>query len=53
MIGLYTVIFCASFGTAFRNSLHWGKEAEDFESHLKEADEFEKERRRRASWRER
>jgi hypothetical protein len=50
--GLYAAIFCASFGIAFRNSLRWGKEAEGYESHLKDADEIEKERRRRSSWRE-
>jgi len=50
---LYAVIFCVSFGFAFKNSLRWGKEAEEYESHLKEADEFEKERRRRSGWRER
>lgn len=42
-----------SFAIAFRNALRWGKEAEEFESELKEADEIEKERRRRADWIER
>jgi hypothetical protein len=36
-----------------RNMHEWGKEAEVFESRIKEADEIEKERRRRASWIER
>jgi hypothetical protein len=31
-----------------RNVHEWGQEAEEFESRLKEADEIEKERRRRA-----
>ena len=44
------IIFCVLFGIAFWNTLHWGKEAEQFEAELKEADEIEKERRRRASW---
>ena len=52
MLGLYAAIFCASFGIAFRNSLRWGKEAEGYESHLKDADAIEKERRRRSRWRE-
>lgn len=50
---LYTLLALASFATGLRNTLSWGKEAEEFESHLKEADEFEKERRRRANWIER
>ena len=37
-----------------RKDIHkWGKEAEEFESRLKEADEIEKERRRRSEWMER
>jgi hypothetical protein len=36
-----------------RNVHEWGQEAEGFESSLKEADEIEKERRRRADWIER
>ena len=36
-----------------RNVHEWGKEADGFESRLREADETEKERRRRASWIER
>lgn len=44
------ILFCVFFGIALRNALHWGKEAEEFESELKEADEIEKERRRRADW---
>lgn len=36
-----------------RNVHEWGQEAEGFESRLKEADEIEKERRRRADWIER
>ena len=52
VIGLYAAIFCASFGIAFRNSLRWGKEAEGYESHLKDADAIEKERRRRSRWKE-
>jgi hypothetical protein len=36
-----------------RNVHEWGQEAEEFQSRLKEADEIEKERRRRADWIER
>lgn len=50
---LYILLAIISFATAFRNTLRWGKEAEGFESALKEADEIEKERRRRANWIER
>lgn len=53
MAGLYAAIFCMSFGIAFRNSLRWGKEAEEYESRLKEADEVERERQRRSNWIER
>ncbi|HET9365136.1 MAG TPA: hypothetical protein VFP71_09035 [Candidatus Angelobacter sp.] len=52
-VGLYTLLAIVSFAIAFRNTLRWGKEAEEFESELKEADKIEKERRRRASWVER
>jgi hypothetical protein len=44
------IFFCVLFGTALWNTLRWGKEAEEFESELKEAGETEKERRRRANW---
>jgi uncharacterized membrane protein len=44
------IIFCVLFGIAFWNTLHWGKEAEEFEAELEEAAEIEKERRRRANW---
>ena len=46
-VGLYTLLAIVSFAIAFRNTLRWGKEAEEFESELKEADKIEKERRRR------
>jgi hypothetical protein len=35
------------------NTLRWSKEAEVFESELREADKIEKERRRRSEWTER
>lgn len=38
---------------ALWNTLRWGKEAEDFESHLKDAEEVERERQRRSNWIER
>ncbi len=47
---ILVISFCVFFGIALRNTLHWGKEAEEFECELKEADEIEKERRRRANW---
>jgi hypothetical protein len=47
------VIFLALIGVSFRNTLKWGKEAEDYEECLKEEEEIEKERRRRSSWRTR
>jgi hypothetical protein len=50
---MYILLAVVSFAIAFRNTLLWGKEAEEFESELKEADEIEKERRRRSSWIER
>jgi uncharacterized membrane protein len=50
---LFILLAVTSFVIAFRNTLRWGKEAEEFESELKEADEIEKERRRRADWIER
>ncbi|HEY2915328.1 MAG TPA: hypothetical protein VGK21_18330 [Candidatus Angelobacter sp.] len=50
---LYILLAVISFAVTFRNTLRWGKEAEEFESELREADEIEKERRRRADWIER
>lgn len=52
---LYTTIplFCILFGIGLRNTLRWAKEAEEYEVHLKEADEIEKKRRRRSAWIER
>jgi hypothetical protein len=47
---ILAISFCVFFGIALWNTLHWGKEADEFESELKEADEIEKERRRRANW---
>jgi hypothetical protein len=47
------VLFCILLGVVFWRTLRWGKEAEDFESHLKDADAVERERRRRARWIER
>jgi len=38
---------------SLRHALQWGREAEAYQSHLKEAEQIEKERRRRASWTER
>jgi len=46
-------LFCVLVGISFWNTLRWGKEAEDFESHLNDADEIERERRRRSNWIER
>lgn len=45
--------FVVCLVVALWNTLRWSKEAEVFESELKEADEIEKERRRRADWIER
>lgn len=54
-VSLYgvAVLFCIFFGIAFRNTLRWAKEAEEYESSLREAAEIEKERRRRSTWIER
>ena len=46
-------LFCVLVGLAFWRTLRWGKEAEDFESHMKDADEIEGERRRLSNWVER
>jgi hypothetical protein len=40
-------------GVSLWNTFRWGKEAEGYETDLKEADAIEKERRRRSSWTER
>lgn len=45
--------FVVCLAVALRNTLRWSKEAEAFESELREADKIEKERRRRAEWIER
>jgi len=50
---LYLVIPLVFFALALRNALRWAKESEGFELRLKDADQFEKERRRRSSWLER
>ncbi len=46
-------IFVMCLVVALRNTLRWSKEAEVFESELREADKIEKERRRRSEWIER
>lgn len=46
-------IFVVCLVIALRNTLRWSKEAELFESELREADKIEKERRRRSEWIER
>ena len=43
------IVLVASFATVLRNTLTWGKEADEFESELKEADAIEEARRRRTS----
>jgi hypothetical protein len=45
--------FVVCLVVALWNTLGWGKEAEDFESHLKDAEEVERERQRRSNWIER
>lgn len=45
--------FVVCLVVALWNTLRWGKEAEDFESHLKDAEEIERERQRRSNWIER
>jgi low affinity Fe/Cu permease len=45
--------FVVCLVVALWNTLRWGKEAETFESEIKEEDEIEKERRRRSEWIER
>jgi ABC-type nickel/cobalt efflux system permease component RcnA len=45
--------FVVCLVVAFWNTLRWSKEAEVFESELREADKIEKERRRRSEWTER
>jgi hypothetical protein len=46
-------LFCVLLAVSFWRTLGWGKEAEDFESHLNNAEEVERERRRRSNWIER
>lgn len=46
---LFAVFIVVMFVNELRITLKWGKEAEEFETELKEADEIEEERRRRAS----
>jgi hypothetical protein len=46
-------LFLVFLGIALRNTFRWSKEAEEYESDLKEAAEFERERRRRSTWIER
>jgi low affinity Fe/Cu permease len=46
-------IFVVCLAVALWNTLRWSKEAELFESELREADKIEKERRRRSEWIER
>lgn len=52
IVGLYVnaALFLACVVVGLWNTLRWGKEAEEFETELKEADEIEKERRRKSSW---
>ena len=45
--------FVVCLVVALWNTLRWSKEAEVYESELKEADEIEKERHRRSEWTER
>lgn len=45
--------FVVCLVVALWNTLRWSKEAEVYESELKEADAIEKERRRRSEWTER
>jgi hypothetical protein len=54
-IGLYAsaALFLGCLVVGLWNTLRWGKEAEEYEADLKEADEIEKERRRKSSWMER
>ena len=53
LLCLLAVFIIVMFVNELRITLKWGKEAEEFETELKEADEMEEERRRRASWIER
>lgn len=46
-------LFCLLVGISFWSTLRWGKEAEEFESHLKDAGKIERERHRRKKWTER
>jgi hypothetical protein len=46
-------LFCVLLAISFWRTLGWGKEAEDFESHLKDAEEVERDRQRRSNWIER
>jgi uncharacterized membrane protein len=50
-VSVATFVVCLV--VALWNTLRWSKEAEVYESELKEADEIEKERRRRSEWTER
>jgi hypothetical protein len=46
-------LFCLLVGISFWSTLRWGKEAEEFESHPKDAGKIERERHRRKKWTER
>ena len=50
-IGLFVDVafFAGCLIVGLWNALRWGKEAEEYEADLKEADEIEKERRRKSS----
>jgi ABC-type nickel/cobalt efflux system permease component RcnA len=50
---LSAATFVVCLVVALWNTLRWSKEAEVFESELREADKIEKERRRRSEWIER
>jgi hypothetical protein len=52
LAGLSAALFVYLFIVALRNTLKWGKEAEDYQADLKEAEEIEKLRRARAHWRD-
>lgn len=43
---LDAIFFCVVFSVIFYNTLHWGKEAEDFEAELQSEEKPETERRR-------
>ena len=50
---LFAALLVGSLLVNLRETFKWGKQAEEFEEELKEADEIEKERRRKSSWIER